>query len=166
MDDSPESLIPPETAARVGELLSDPASVTLDMRESQRYARAVGDDNPIYFEQDAAEAAGYRGLVCPPTFVSHATVRPRPLEELREDGLYRDGGGVRLRVSRMMFGGEEWDFLEPACVDDVITAETRLGGVDQKEGSKGSFVRVVRETTYTNQLGQVVARARQIGIAR
>jgi acyl dehydratase len=160
------SLIPDETLARVGQLLVQPVSVVIDQRESQRYALAVGDENPVYFDEDAARAAGHRTIIAPPTFVTHAIVPPRANDQLRLDGLWKDRGGVRLDVERMMFGGEEWDLLEPVCVGDTITAETRLAGVDQKEGSKGPFVRVVRETTFTNQDGTVVARSRQIGIAR
>jgi len=160
------SLIPDETRARVGELLVDPVTVSIDRRESQRYAMAVDDLNPVYFDEAAALAAGHRTIIAPPTFITHAIVAPRPNSDLRDDGLWRDGGGVRLEVKRMMFGGEEWDFLQPVHVGDTITAETRLGAVDQKEGSKGPFVRVVRETTFTNQNDQVVARSRQIGIAR
>lgn len=160
------SLIPPESLARVGEPLSDPVTVRIEQREAQRYAYAVGDENPVYFDEAAAHAAGYRTLTVPPTFITHAIVPPRPAGEMRTDGLYRDGTGVRLEVSRMMFGGEEWDFLDDVCVGDVITATTRLAALDQKEGSKGPFVRQVRETTYVNQDGATVARNRQIGIAR
>ncbi len=159
------SLIPDETLARIGELLAEPVTVVIDRRESQRYALAVGDANPVYFDEAAAVAAGHRTIIAPPTFVTHAIVPPRPNSDLREDGLWRDGTGVRLEVARMMFGGEEWDFLEPVCIGDTVTAETRLAGVDQKDGSKGPFVRVVRETTFTRD-GVVVARSRQIGIAR
>lgn len=160
------SLIPEETRNRIGELLADPVTVVIDRRESQRYALAVGDANPVYFDEAAARAAGHRTIIAPPTFVTHAIVPPRPNGDLREDGLWRDVTGVRLDVERMMFGGEEWDFLEPVCVGDSITAEVRLADVDQKQGSKGPFVRVVRETTFTNGDGTVVARSRQIGIAR
>lgn len=161
-----ESLIPDETLALIGQPLSEPVTVVVDERESQRYAHAVGDINPIYFDEAAAKAAGYRTLVAPPTFVSHAPVQPRPIEALREDGLYQGADRVKLRVDRMMFGGEEWDFLQPVYVGDSITAETRLADLDEKVGSKGPFVRTVRETTYTNSDGDVVARSRQIGIAK
>ncbi|MDA3039369.1 MAG: MaoC family dehydratase N-terminal domain-containing protein [Actinomycetota bacterium] len=163
---SAPSLIPAETLALVGQRLSEPVTITIDRREAQRYAHAVGDENPLYFDEDAANAAGYRTLLAPPTFVSHAPVPPRSASQLRVDGLYNTGERVRLLVDRMMFGGEEWDFPEPVYVGDVVTAETRLAALDQKDGSKGPFVRVVRETTYTNGEGAVVARARQIGIAR
>ena len=158
------SLIPPESLARVGEILAGPVTVRIDRRESQRYAYAVGDLNPIYFDDASAKAAGYRTLTIPPLFITHAPVTPEP--KLRTDGLYEDSASVALEVARMMFGGEEWDFLEPVCVGDEITGTTRLLDLDQKEGKKGPFVRLVRETTFTNQDGQVVARSRQIGIAR
>ena len=160
------SLIPDATRAKVGELLADPVTVVINQRESQRYAMAVDDLNPVYFDEAAAQDAGHRTIIAPPTFVTHAIVPPREINTLREDGLWRTRDGVRLEVKRMMFGGEEWDFLEPVCVGDTITAEVRLAAVDQKEGSKGPFVRVVRETTFTSQDGTVVARSRGIGIAR
>ncbi len=161
-----DSLIPAESLARIGDVMSGPVTVVIDQREAQRYAFAVGDENPIYFDEVAAQAAGYRTLVAPPTYVSHAVVQPRSASNLRADGMYRDGSGVQLRVNRMMFGGEEWDFLEPVCIGDEITATTRLAALDQKEGRKGPFVRQVRETTFVNQFGEEVARSRLIGIAR
>lgn len=160
------SLIPAETLALVGQRLSEPVTITIDRREAQRYAYAVGDENPLYFDEAAAHDAGYRTLLAPPTFISHAPVPARSASQLRVDGLYDTGDRVRLDVDRMMFGGEEWEFPEPVYIGDTITAETRLASLDQKDGSKGPFVRVVRETTYTNGDGTVVARSRQIGIAR
>ena len=160
------SLIPPESLERIGEILYGPITVTINKREAQRYALAVGDENPIYFDESAAKAAGYKTMTVPPTFVTHAMVIPKPLSTLRTDGLYRDGTGVRLEVARMMFGGEEWDFLEPVYIGDQITATARLAALDQKSGSKGPFVRQVRETTFVNQEMTTVARSRQIGIAR
>ena len=161
-----QSLIPAETAARVGQLLTEPVTFVIEARESQRYALAVGDESPVYFDEDAAQAAGHRTIIAPPTFVTHAIVPPRPNGALRVDGLWNTTDGVRLEVERMMFGGEEWDFLEPVCVGDTITAATRLADLDEKQGSKGPFVRVVRETTFTRGDDVVVARSRQIGIAR
>lgn len=164
--ESSPSLIPAETLALVGQRLSEPVTVAIDLDDAQRYAYAVGDENAVYFDVDAAKAAGYRTLIAPPTFISHAFVRPRSAGSLRADGLFSSVERIRLDVDRVMFGGEEWDFHEPVHVGDLITSETRLAALDQKQGSKGPFVRIVRETTYTNDSGSVVARSRQIGIAR
>jgi acyl dehydratase len=165
MDATP--LVPAETYALVGEPLGPPISAVITAREAQRYARAVGDLDPVYFDEAAAQAAGYRTLVAPPTFVGHVVVEGATLDDLRTDGLWKDRSRpVRLAVSRTMFGGEEWELLEPACVGDTITAQRRLGSVEEKSGSSGPFVLIRYETTFTNQHGDVVARSRLVGIAR
>ena len=85
--DTARSLIPAETLALVGQRLSDPVTITIDQREAQRYAYAVGDENPLYFDEAAAHEAGYRTLLAPPTFISHAPVPARSASQLRVDGL-------------------------------------------------------------------------------
>jgi acyl dehydratase len=161
------ALVPPETEAMVGKPLGPPVSAGITRREAQRYARAVGDLDPIYFDESAARAAGYDGLVAPPTFVGHAVVEGSTLGDLREDGLWVDRGQrLRLAVSRTMFGGEEWEFRAPVLVGDTITAERRLGKVEEKDGRSGPFVLIHNETTFTNQHGEVVAVSRLVGIAR
>ena len=162
-----ETLIPAEARALVGERVGEPQSATISRRESQRYAWATGDLNPVYFDEAAARAAGYAGLVVPPTLLGWVMEDGRPVEELREDGLYRGRRqGIPLRVTRTLFGGQEWDFVAPILVGDTITAETRLKGLEEKAGSSGPFVLTTQETTYTNQRGEVVARARAVSIAR
>ena len=160
-------LIPEETLALVGELLDEPRTSTITLKESQRYALAAGDLNPIYFDESAARAAGYAGIVVPPLFLAWALMPYRPLAELREDGLYRARGKrVSLRVKRMMFAGEEWEYLAPVHPGDTITASVRLESLEEKQGSSERFVLQTTETRYTNQHGVVVARARGRGIAR
>jgi acyl dehydratase len=151
----------------VGAALGEPVSAVVTRREAQRYARAVGDLDPIYFDEDAARAAGYDGLVAPPTFVGHAVVEGATLDDLREDGLWIDRGRkLRLAVSRTMFGGEEWTFHLPVLVGDTVTAQRRLGAVEEKDGRSGPFVLLHYETTFTNQHDDVVAVSRLVGIAR
>ena len=82
----------------VGRPLGEPRSAVVSRREAQRYARAVGDLSPIYFDEDAARAAGYDGLVAPPTFVGHAVVEGGTLDDVRTDGLWIDRG-PRVRLS-------------------------------------------------------------------
>jgi acyl dehydratase len=106
----------------LGTITSGPRTAPITAKESQRYAQAVGDLNPVYFDEEAARAAGYDGLVCPPTFLDHVTVEGRPLGELRPDGLFTAAERSALAMDRVMFGGQEWDFLAPAHVGDTITA--------------------------------------------
>lgn len=162
-----EPLVPDETRALIGQPLSEPVAGTITAKEAQRFAYAAGDLNPIYFDEAAAQAAGYRTLVVPPTFLAWALAPFRAATEVRTDGLYRGGTRTfKLRVQRVMFGGEEWDFLEPAYAGDTITSETRLKDLEEKAGGSGPFVLQTTETTFTNQHGSVVARVRGKSIAR
>ena len=164
-----ESLIPDETRALIGQRLSEPIAKKITSDAAQRFAYAADDLNPIYFDDAAAKAAGYRACVVPPTYLGWAIGPFRPLTALRLDGLYGASGDARritLNVKRTMAGGDEWDFLAPIYGGDTITAETRLKSLDEKTGGSGPFVLQTTETTYTNQHGDVVARARGTGIAR
>ncbi len=161
------SLIPSETRELIGEPISEPVTATISAAEAQRFAYAADDLNPLYFDEEAAKAAGYATTLVPPIFLAWALTPPRAVTELREDGLYRGGGRrVSLNVKRVMFGGEEWDFLAPVFAGDAITAQTWLKALDEKEGGSGPFVLQTTETTYTNQHGELVARARGLSIAR
>jgi len=160
-------LIPEESLALVGELLDEPLTSTITAKESRRFALAAGDTNPIYLDESAAREAGYRGVVVPPIFLAWALAPYRPLDELRKDGLYRARGKrVTLRAKRMMFAGEEWEYLAPVYAGDTMTATLRLESLEEKQGSSGPFVLQTTETRYTNQHGVLVARARGRSIAR
>jgi acyl dehydratase len=150
------SLIPPETRALVGRPLGAPVSTTLDAHEVERFAHAAGDTNPITFDDAAARAAGHPARVVPPTFLVWAFEPPRPLEALREDGLWRDAGPpLRLAVSRVLYAGEAWELHAPISVGDTITAETRLASLAEKTGASGPFVLATTETRYTNAAGDL-----------
>ena len=161
------SLIPPEARALLGQRLGEPVSATLHAEDAERFAHAAGDENPIYFDAAAARAAGYRTRVVPPGLLVWALEPPRPLDALREDGLWRaTGTPVPLGVKRVLYGGEEWEYRAAVHAGDTITAETRLASLEEKMGSSGPFVLMTTETTYTNQAGEIVAVARGQRIAR
>lgn len=151
----------------IGQPLSEPVTGTITARDARRFALAAGDLNPLYFDEEAARDAGYRTTLVPPVFLAWSLNPPRPLEDVRVDGLYRgEGKRVALNVKRVMFGGEEWEFLEPVFAGDTITSVTRLKSLEEKAGGSGPFVLQMTETTYTNQDGAVVARAVGRSIAR
>ena len=163
----PESLVPEETRALIGTAISDPVTSTITAKEAQRFAYAVDDLNPLYIDEAAAAAAGYRTTLVPPIFLAWSLAPARSLPHVRTDGLYHgDGRRIALNVKRVMFGGEEWDFVEPVYTGDTITSQTWLKDLEEKSGGTGPFVLQKTETVYTNQHGQTVARARGLSIAR
>jgi len=143
------SLITPEALALVGQSEGEPARGVVLGREVARFCHAAGDDNPIYFDDEAARAAGYERATAPPTFLQYAIIGSVPLDMIRNDGLVRDTRQrIPLKVSRTMFGGDTWEHFAPVYHGDEVTARTRLVSIEEKQGRESPFVVMKRETTY------------------
>lgn len=162
-----EFLITEAAQKMIGEPLGEPVQYRVFQKEIERYAFAVGDHNPIYFNAASAEAAGYAGTIAPPLYLEVFRYGAGPQADLREDGLSRMAQPeIPLKVNRVMAGGEEVEFFHPIHPDDIVTGVTRLHSLMEKTGRTGHFVLMVRETTYTNQHGVVVIKNRSSSVVR
>ncbi len=163
-----ESLITPEALAMVGRETGGQTGAVYK-KEFQRWAAAVNDLNPLYFDEQIAKSHGYRDVVMPPLFLSQVMQGVTRLENLRPDGIPGGGGrrgDIPLKAERRMAGGEETEYYEPIYPGDVLTSVSKLASIEEKEGRSGPFVLMTRETVYTNQDGVVVAKGRGSTIAR
>jgi hypothetical protein len=50
-------------------VISEPRSVEVEKGFLKFFARATGETDPVYFDEDAARAAGHPGLPAPPTYL-------------------------------------------------------------------------------------------------
>ena len=159
-------MVTPEAQAMIGSEVGRQEGVVY-LKEAQRFAAAVGDLNPRYFDADVAREQGFRDIPIPPLFLSQVMQGVTRLDTLRPDGIpSRGGGDIPLRnANRRMAGGEDYEFLEPIYAGDVLTSRSKIESIEEKTGRSGRFVVITRETTYTNQDGVVVARARSSLIA-
>jgi acyl dehydratase len=158
--DAPGGLITDEARAMVGAEVSRRTGAVI-RREFQRWAAAVGDRNPLYFDAAHARRHGYRDVIAPPLYLPVATLGVVDLDELRPDGVPEGFlGSVPLpHTLRLMAGGETYEFLEPAYSGDQVTAVRRVRAMEQKTGRSGPFVVVLTETTYAREDGTVLSRA-------
>src|SRR5881397_3571904 len=84
MTQQKESLITDEMRGVIGKE-SDSVTYEVDNTGCRQFARAVGYTDPIFFDEAAAKARGYRAIVAPPRF-------PRPSrDDPREVGPTRTG---------------------------------------------------------------------------
>jgi acyl dehydratase len=132
----------------------DPFTYEVGKEKIGEYARAVGEENPVYFDRDAAKAAGFRDVPAPPMFAvvySSGSVAPGILDP-----------EVGINFAMMVHGGQEFVWGEPVCAGDTITTVTTVKDIYEKDG-KGFYV---FESVSTNQDGQEVVRATWTNIVR
>jgi acyl dehydratase len=109
---------------------SYPSTVYAVGREKVReYAAAVGETNPLYFDVEAARAAGYADVVAPPMFAvvyaGPAVVRGLFDPELEIDFARLVHGSQELRWGPLVLAGDE--ITTTASVKDVSArAEMRF----------------------------------------
>ena len=130
------------------------ASFEVDAARIEQYASAVGEQNPIYHDPEAAKAAGFRGQVAPPMFCvvySAPALGPAMFDP-----------EVAMNFAAMVHGGQEFEWGEPACSGDEITTSAKCLEIYEKDG-KGFYV---FETVSTNQDGAEVVRGTWTNIVR
>ena len=118
------------------------------------YARAVGEDNPVYFDRGKAKEAGFRDVPAPPMFAvvySSGAMGPAIFDP-----------DVGINFAMMVHGGQEFAWGEPVCAGDVITTEVSVKDISEK-GGMGFYV---FESVSRNQDGQEVVRGTWTNIVR
>jgi acyl dehydratase len=163
-----EPLIGDAALAMIGQEISRAAG-TVVKKEFQRWAAAVGDRNPLYFDEDYARRQGYRDVIMPPLFLSYVTAGVMDLDQLRPDGIpLTSGTGVvpLPKCPRRMAAGDSIAFFEPVYSGDEITAVRVLARLEEKAGRSGRFVLMRFSTTYRRGDGTLVAEITGSSIAR
>ena len=164
---SEQSLIDAESASRVGTVAAI-ATGEVNRRDWQRWAAAVGDHNPLWFDAEHARAQGYRDIICPPLFLPFAVLGVTALDGLRPDGSSGAASGSLAfpRAPRRMAGGENTSYHGPAYHRDEIEMVRTIESIVEKHGRLGRFVLVTWRTVYRNQRDELVAEATTSMIAR
>ena len=105
-----------------------PFEYELGKEKIREYARAVGEDNPVYFDRAAAREAGFRDVAAPPMFAVVYSWGAVALPAVDPE--------VDLNFAMLVHGGQEFEWGEPVCSGDVIsTVATREG--HPREGRHG-----------------------------
>lgn len=114
------------------------------------FARAIGDLRPVCHDPAAARAAGYRGLLAPPTFLFALEMldRPEPMPLLAQSG---------IDMNRVLHGEQRFDYGQPVCAGDVVVFETRI--VDDYEKAGGRLRLIVSLTEARHADGVDAGRA-------
>jgi acyl dehydratase len=118
-----------------------PVSVTLEI--IQGYARAIGDLNPLYFDEDYARRSRFGSLIAPPTI--HV-----PLLFLATDRT------DWMRTPGTINAGQSWYYRRPVRPGDVVTLRARA--LDKVYRNERLFV--VHDNVFLDDAGRVLCAGR------
>ena len=153
-----DAVISQEVRAWIGratELMLLPEEVTAS--DVRRYVEATEDRNPLWLDEEAARAAGYRGRVVPPALVIElvwrlkSTSASRMTDRVPLPPNYVDTRNIETDI--------EW--LEQVYIGDRISIRHRIRDIIGRSGRRGLGVYITRETEYVRADGQLVARVLQ-----
>ncbi|MGH7812410.1 MAG: FAS1-like dehydratase domain-containing protein [Candidatus Binataceae bacterium] len=128
-----------------------PFTMQVDWSKVREFARAIKDNNPLYFDPELAKKE-LGGIPVPVTFLQTSAF-------WMDSGSSPGFGGFDPR--RILHGEQEFELLKPIFVGDTLTGVTKIADIYEKEGGRGGKMTfLVTETAYTNQKGEKAAIAR------
>ncbi|HEX78991.1 MAG TPA: MaoC family dehydratase [Dehalococcoidia bacterium] len=118
----------------------------------RRFARAVGDTNPLWQDETYAKKSGYGNIIAPPNFILTLGF-DRVLDAFISDPSIT-----------VLHGSTEVEYYQPVCAGDIITATPKIVNVRQRQGKEGATIFVTFEIAYVNQRQEAVSNCRQMAI--
>jgi acyl dehydratase len=150
------TLLTDDILALVGSEASYTAPEEIGRASARYFARAVGDDNPLYTDQAAARAAGLPGTIVPPTWLFE-TNQYADLPA-NDEGYAGHFWPIDIPGTRAVRGGNEYRWARDVRPGDIVTARWRITGITERStGSGQPMVVVTSECDYTDQDGEPIA---------
>jgi acyl dehydratase len=135
-----------------------PWVVHVERGRIKEFARAIGDLNPFYLDDEVGRASPFGDIIAPPTFP--ITFRDEAADSA---ALLRDLG---VDISRLLHGEQEFELFRPVTPGETLLCRTRVVDVYEKPGRTGPLGFVVREITAIDRSNDVVATMRQVTVVR
>lgn len=126
-------------------------------RDIRRFAQAIGETNPIHYDEDYAKSTRHGTIVAPPLFCQMFTFEDVPADRLPADGSPIEMD-VPIPAQRTVGGASSYEIFQRVKAGDRITVKSTLKDVFSKNGKSGQLYFVVVETEFSNQRNEPVAR--------
>jgi hypothetical protein len=135
------------------------------------FARAIGDENPVYTDPLSSEAADFGGVIAPPTFTVAGSqfdpdhpLRPKVNEPWFGSG--RQPSGAQFESTGRLHAEQHFEYHRALVAGEVLTATERPGATWEKESKRGGTLKFEeRFIDYTNaDTGEPVVTARSVSV--
>jgi acyl dehydratase len=125
--------------------IGEEVTTLVELGAVRRMALALGNLDPIHFDEAAAKARGYRGIVAPWPLLWLYFFTCTVYEHDFPFG------------KATVHGQDDYEFHEPIVVGDQLTIRTAMVEAKLKHGKTGRLGQVVSERRFTNQRGELCA---------
>jgi len=142
------SLITEEMRRLLGFKWQSPA-IGIEKGMVRWFIEAVGDPNPLWWDDEYGKYMEYKGAIVPPTFLGSITLW----------GITERFAEMECPLGRSLSAGNEFEWFSPVSPGQRVTPVNRLAQVYKREGKTGKLLFLVIETKYKNEMGEVVARS-------
>ncbi len=146
------SIITDELRAAVGHE-SVPCEVEIERSAIRKYAAAIQDPNPIYFDAAFAKHTPHGAIIAPPTFLCALELDSAELDI-----------PIPATHTEQLNGGVEYFYERPIRVHEVLVAARRLAAVSEADGRLGRMLFMNHEIAFRDRDGKPVARQISTGI--
>lgn len=138
-------------------VVSEPRTIQVEKGQLKFFAKATAEPNPIYSDEEAAKAAGYRALPAPLTYLFCLN----SAAPAQRGGVFTDMG---VDQSRILHGEQSFTHHATIYAGDVITLTTKTTDIYTKKNGALEFV--VQDTAAVNQDGVLCAEMRFVVVIR
>ena len=120
----------------------------------RRFAEALGDYNPIYYDEEYARALGYPTIVAPPTFPAsfHSAADLREL--------------LGVGIKSLLHAEQAFEYERPILAGDRIYVSTRVADVLERQGPAGKMDVALIQDEGRDEEGNLVFKARRTLVVR
>lgn len=133
-----------------------PSTLYLDRTRLQFFAKAIGEQDPVYLDPAAAKSAGYADIPAPPTFMFAAELDSGANDQLLQD--------LDIPLTKLLHGEQSFRYFQPVCAGDTVEVRSSISDIYDKKGGKLEFV--VKDSRVTNQKAELVAEMRTVLVVR
>ncbi len=132
--------------------------VTAERGKIKAFARAIGDLNQHYTDDDVGGASAWGDIIAPPTFA--ITFRDETADAA---ALLRDLG---VDIGRVLHGEQEFEIHRQIRPGETFTCRTKVIDIQDKTGKSGPIALVTRETVIVDRADEVVGTLRHVTVVR
>ncbi|HEY2639986.1 MAG TPA: MaoC family dehydratase N-terminal domain-containing protein [Streptosporangiaceae bacterium] len=118
------------------------------------FATAIGDQNPLFRDRAAAQAAGHPDVIAPPTFAIVISVAG--------SGTALADPGLGLNYAMVVHGEQRFSYTRPITAGDVLTAQVTISDIRDA----GRNVMITTSTEIRTLGGELVCTAESTIVER